>query len=102
VFIDWIKSFDKTLDMPDNWAIRLSVGNVDAFVLLKPAAKGVALTYFVATGFNPWATSPNSKECRRYDAYYMGRTYGSFYCFFFLQRVKTRCYNIVRADGSLN
>ena len=22
VFIDWIRSFDKTYDIPDNWAIR--------------------------------------------------------------------------------
>jgi hypothetical protein len=31
---------------------------VETFTFLRLSDKGVALTYIVATGFNPWATSP--------------------------------------------
>jgi hypothetical protein len=31
---------------------------LETFALLRLSDKGVALTYIVATGFNPWATSP--------------------------------------------
>jgi hypothetical protein len=56
--------------------------------------------YFVTPGFNPAKTVNKLQECRRYDPYYMCRAYGTLFVVFFIQRVKTRCYNIGRGYAS--